>query len=298
MMAQNKLKRWFITPWIALIFGGLIHTLTIIATNGAQPAWLGALLAATAVCGTFLWFVLRGVARTSDNLPTMTWGAAVGTIVAAVGTMAGGDPLALFYAGVVYLLGSLIYVYWYSRFGRQASPNLVVGRPLPDFELEELDGTRIRSSELTGQPTVMLFFRGNWCPLCMAQIKEIAAQYQALEQRGVQVALISPQSQSHTRSLARKFDVPFRYLRDPDLNAAKALGIMHEDALPVGMEAMGYDRDAVLPTVIVTNSAGQVLFADETDNYRVRPEPQTFLQILDGELPANSPVGESRTAAS
>ena len=298
MTTQNKLKRWFITPWITLAFVGLIHSLAMLATQGLELAWLGAALGAGAVCGTFLWFVVAGMARTSPDLPTMTWGAAAGMILALAGVIGGGDPLALFYAGVVYFFGSLAYVYWYSRFGRGTSRRLKVGDKLPDFELEDLDGSRIHSGELTRQPTVWLFFRGNWCPLCMAQIKEIAAQYRELEQRGVQVALVSPQSQAQTRSLAAKFDVSLKHLRDPDLNAAKALDIVHEDALPLGMEAMGYERDAVLPTVIVTEADGRVLFADQTDNYRVRPEPETFLRILDGRLSSVSSAGEGRTLAS
>ncbi len=44
---------------------------------------------------------------------------------------------------------------------------------------------------------------------------------------------------------------------------------------------MGYDSDTVLPTVIITDEKGKIIFVDLTDNYRVRPEPETFLQIID-----------------
>jgi hypothetical protein len=36
-----------------------------------------------------------------------------------------------------------------------------------------------------------------------------------------------------------------------------------------------------MPTVVVTDAGGRILFADQTDNYRVRPEPSTFLAVLD-----------------
>jgi len=35
-----------------------------------------------------------------------------------------------------------------------------------------------------------------------------------------------------------------------------------------------------MPTVIITDEDGKFLFSDETDNYRVRPEPELFLEIL------------------
>jgi hypothetical protein len=35
-----------------------------------------------------------------------------------------------------------------------------------------------------------------------------------------------------------------------------------------------------LPTIIMTNASGKIIFADLTDNYRIRPEPETFLEVF------------------
>jgi hypothetical protein len=35
-----------------------------------------------------------------------------------------------------------------------------------------------------------------------------------------------------------------------------------------------------MPTVLITNPDGTILFADETDNYRVLPEPGLFLESV------------------
>lgn len=48
----------------------------------------------------------------------------------------------------------------------------------------------------------------------------------------------------------------------------------------MGMEVLGYDSDTVMPTVIMTDATGKILFADLTDNYRLRPEPETFLKVF------------------
>jgi len=47
------------------------------------------------------------------------------------------------------------------------------------------------------------------------------------------------------------------------------------------MDALGYDADSVLPTVLITDPNRTIIFADMTDNYRVQPEPSTFLAALD-----------------
>ena len=116
----------------------------------------------------------------------------------------------------------------------------------------------------------------------MAQIKEIAAQYQQLADHGVQIVLISPQPHKHTRKLAQRFDVPFIYLVDSGNKVARQLKLLARNGLPFGMQLLGYDSDTVMPTVIITDDEGKIIFADLTDNYRVRPEPETFMRVLSG----------------
>ena len=73
---------------------------------------------------------------------------------------------------------------------------------------------------------------------------------------------------------------------------ARSLGIELENGPPFGMQALGYESETVLPTVIVVERGGRILWADETDNYRVRPEPETFIEILR----AANAAGASRAA--
>jgi peroxiredoxin len=116
----------------------------------------------------------------------------------------------------------------------------------------------------------------------MAQIREISAQYQELERRGVAVLLVSPQPVSHSVALAKKMKVNFQFLTDENNAMARQLKIDQEHGVPLGFEVLGYKSETVLPTVIITDEQGKILFLDQTDNYRVRPEPETFLEVLDG----------------
>jgi peroxiredoxin len=99
---------------------------------------------------------------------------------------------------------------------------------------------------------------------------------------------VSPQSHANTRALAARHDVPFRFLVDPDGRAAGQLGILHEAGVPLGIP--GYAPDTVFPTAIVTDADGRILLADQTDNYRVRPEPWTFLAALDARTAGGAPA--------
>jgi peroxiredoxin len=226
--------------------------------------------------------IFRNVARTSSRLPLVTLLATAGVILSFWGYTRGGSSEAPLLA-IAGWTGFILYAYWYSSFDRQPSAQLRVGSTLPSFELKDVEGQTVTSSSFSDKPTIWIFYRGNWCPLCMAQIKELVAQYKELQSLGVRIALISPQPHKYTIALAKKFDAPFDFLTDKGNRAARALGIDHSHGLPLGMQMFGYSNETVLPTVIITDAGGRVLWAHETDNYRVRPEPDVYLAVLRGD---------------
>ena len=173
------------------------------------------------------------------------------------------------------------YVFWYSKLEqREKSTILELNKQIPNFPLENTSGKKLEIYNYIGNPMIILFYRGNWCPLCMAQIKEIASKYQELESMGVKTILVSNQPHQNSQSLSDKFKVNFDFLVDKNNEAAQELGIDHKYGIPGGFQVFGYDSDTAMPTLIITDETGKVIFLDQTDNYRVRPEPDTFIRIL------------------
>jgi peroxiredoxin len=277
------LRPLFIGLLIPLLMVAVIHSaigLSTAADPATRLAWAGALLSTGGFALLFATLFLRRSARTSRTLPLLTVATVAGSALALLGLARGGPLLPTIYAVGPGLLGSLLYTYWYSRLPRAATA-IRTGQPLPRFDLLDAEGAHVSSSQLAGQPALWMFYRGNWCPLCMAQIKEVADRYRELAERGVRVLLISPQPAGHSRALAERFDVPMQFLVDPGNRAARALGLAAPEGVPLGMQALGYDTETVLPTVLLTDAAGTVLWVDQTDNYRIRPEPDTFFAVLD-----------------
>ena len=279
-MQAARLKRAFILPFFAFQGVVLLHSLWRAGSSGFAPVWLGPLVVSGSFFAFMGWVMASGAARTSRDLPGLLSAGAAGLALAMAGGARGTTPavLPIAYAGIGFA-GLLLYVFWYSRLGRTPADSLRVGETLPEFVVEDERGEPVSSLALRGAPVVWLFYRGNWCPLCVAQIRELAERYKELEARGARVALVSPQSHELTRALAVRFEVPFRFFVDRGGRAARNLGILHEGGVPIGMR--GYEADTVLPTALVTNAEGRIVFVDQTDNYRVRPEPETFLAALD-----------------
>jgi peroxiredoxin len=281
VVIDARYKSLFISPAIGIVMLLMVFSLVqAFISDHEQTAWLGAAIAAFPFSILMFRLMTRSVVRTSDNLPVLGAIAAAGVMVSIweqfIEETSGWVPTSVALTSAV-LFG--VYIFWYSRFGRIASSDLSVGAALPDFDLIDSDGESFSSDELLGSSAVLMFYRGNWCPLCMAQIKEIAARYADLDAMGIKVVLVSPQPDEQSRRLAAMYDVPFRFLIDKDNELARSLGIAVSNGVPIGLPG-GYAPDTVMPTLVVTNAKGIILFSDQTDNYRVRPEPDVFLAIL------------------
>lgn len=274
------LKSIFISSYMALIATYTVVALWLGTLSGRWLAWAGVLLTTIPMMLVIArLLIFKNIVRTSARFPLVNVLGIVGTALSLVAWLrSGGGPLAATIAFSSWI-GFLAYAYWFSSFQRGPSA-LIVGSMLPAFTVTDVDGRLISAPDFVGRPTVLVFYRGNWCPLCMAQIKELAKSYIELAELGVRVALISPQTDKNTKKLARTYGVAFDYYTDAKNSAAQRLGIENVGGTPLGMQLFGYDSDTVLPTVIVVDAGGTIVWAHETDNYRVRPEPEVFLAVL------------------
>ena len=175
---------------------------------------------------------------------------------------------------------TFLYIYWYSDNHRNLSQLILNESSLPTMKLKDENGELISSDAWLGKPALIFFYRGNWCPLCMAQIAEIAKFYKKFEEKGIQVIFIAPQSQNNTKKLARKYNLGFKFYVDENNAVAKQLGLVHRFGLPMGFQALGYASDSVYPTVIAIDENGMIIYNDQTTNYRVRPEPEELMKIF------------------
>jgi peroxiredoxin len=282
MKTVNFIKAQFISLYLTYASIVAVIALYTLYDQGYNHLWFGLLLTSVPISALIAyWMVRQKTARTGSRLPIIYGLGIVGLALVLFPVTGGPQELDLpHYLAIVGFGFFLVYIYWYSRLGRTLSRDLEIGNRLPVFEALDVYGETVSSKSFEGKPTLYLFFRGNWCPLCMAQVKEVAATYQRLIDLGVEVVLISPQPENETRKLAAKFNVPFHFLTDKGGKAAQALGIDAPNGLPFGLQVLGYDSDTVLPTVIAVDSGGDIIFADQTDNYRIRPEPEVFLAVF------------------
>ncbi len=279
---MNSLKPYFVVAYTVLAITISVIAVLRLGLRGLSLTWVGALLSAAPYVGLFAWSrYAKKTPRTSPRLPipTLITLGGMGLSIYGYVNEPGGDSRFGLIAAAVATVGFMLYVNWYSIFNRRLNSKLSMGKLLPNFDVQDRDGTAVSSAVLLGKPALLLFYRGGWCPICMAHVDEVASRYRGLIERGVQIALISPQPPDLTRRVADLYDVAFKFWVDVDSSAAKALDILNEKGVPAGLRSK-YGADTVLPTAIITDAEGKIIFTDQTDNYRVRPNPDLFIEAL------------------
>ena len=275
---MNLLKSLFISGYMMMTMGITGYAGWRLAQGADWAAWGGVLMTSGPLLMIGCWMMFSNVARSPANLPLFSGLAIVGVLLViwSERTLVGLAPM----LALLGLAGTLIYIYWYSKLNRGEGAKVRLGDPLPDFTVTDVNGSPVTSQQLSDRPAILIFYRGNWCPLCIAQVKEMVAIYDDIRNMGVRVAFISPQPHDKTIALAKRFDVSFDFLSDQENQAARLLGIDSSHGLPMGMQALGYESETVLPTVIITDAKGRVAWVHETDNYRVRPDPDVYMEVL------------------
>jgi peroxiredoxin len=273
----GQFKRWYAIPYVIMCILVTLQSASYhLGDNAFSLSWLGVSVAIgpLVVFMAVIYFLPWSGVANYIAVPFVT--AFVGTVLAVIEMR----PLPTFYSLFLGLGGVLVYIFWYSDLDRKDNPLLKIGSKLPDFTVKSIDDKELHSSVFLGRKTLFIFYRGNWCPVCQSQLQELAEQYQEIQRRGVAVVLISPQSAERSAELARRLDVEMQICVDEGNRAAKRLGIVHHYGVPLGF--WGYGSDTVLPTALIVDESGSIVYADLTDNFRIIPRVQTLISALDG----------------
>ena len=99
-----------------------------------------------------------------------------------------------------------------------------VGDIAPDFELEGTDG-RFRLSDHRGERVVLLFYPGDFTPVCTKQFCSYSDRYEEMDRLDARVVGISAQSVERHHEFQAMHAIPVPLLADVDRKVAKAYGL-------------------------------------------------------------------------
>lgn len=168
-----------------------------------------------------------------------------------------------------------------SESAESVSP-LLPGLSVPEVTLKDTQGQPVALKQLlANKPTVLVVYRGGWCPYCSKQLKNIQNIEQQIAEMGLQIIAVSPDSPAKLAQSTISSPT-YQLLSDDQLALAQAMGLafflddktakVYRNKLGVNFVGLDGEQKVALPVpaVFVLDTQGMVHFQYANPNYRVR----------------------------
>lgn len=164
---------------------------------------------------------------------------------------------------------------------------LLIGEKIPTAKLQDVEGKIIDFNHFIAQkPSVVVFYRGGWCPYCNLQLSGLASIEKQILDLGYQIIAISPDDYQNLKHTEEQSKLHYTLLSDKNGAFIKEIGIAFETSLMIkGYIATKGQKGAVsdvipVPTVMVLDTNGSILFEYINPNYKQRISGEMLLAVL------------------
>lgn len=160
---------------------------------------------------------------------------------------------------------------------------LPVGATVPAVMVRDVAGIELDlATELGGKPTLLVFYRGSWCPYCNKHLAELQSAEAELLALGYQILALSPDESDGLKAATKKSHLGYRLLSDRAMKASEAFGLAFRvDAMTVE-KYQGYGirlapvtgepaaRWLPVPAAYLIGRDGKVKFVYTNADYKTR----------------------------
>jgi peroxiredoxin len=157
------------------------------------------------------------------------------------------------------------------------------GARLPKLTLKGVDGKAFDLyAAVAKKPTVLIFYRGGWCPYCMRQLSGMEGVLEELTEGGFQLIAISPDNPEELAKTAVKEQLTYTLLSDSDAAAMRAFGLAFQ-ASPTQFELLerysGTNHHALpVPAVYFVDANGTIKFVHSDPDFKTRMNPSRVVE--------------------
>lgn len=172
----------------------------------------------------------------------------------------------------------------------QVTP-IMNGQNIPAVTLFDVDGNTVSLKQIVSEkPTVLVFYRGGWCPYCNTQLAGLREIEEKVIAMGYQLVAISPDSPERLKEAKVENDYKIRLLSDANFDVISEFGIgffLPEKTAKryrnkMGIEFVNIDGTSKValpvPAVYIVDKEGLVHFNYVNPNFWVRLSPELLYQ--------------------
>ena len=191
---------------------------------------------------------------------------------------------ALFLAGTVPMQGAI-------PVGAESVTPLKVGERAPTAIVKTLDGADFDLGRaFATKPTVLIFYRGGWCPFCNRQLSGIQDYEPKFIALGYQILAVCTDKPGDLKATLDKHQLTYTLLSDRAMNAASAFRVAYrltdQDEKKYGTYHIGVpeipDRAGghwlPVPSIFIIDSDSIIKFVEFNANYQIRPPTEEILK--------------------
>tara|TARA_E500000075_G_C6966381_1_gene308233 strand:+ start:872 stop:1468 length:597 start_codon:yes stop_codon:yes gene_type:complete len=164
---------------------------------------------------------------------------------------------------------------------------ILIGETLPNASLENLEGKYVQLKALLEEkPTVLVFYRGGWCPYCNVQLSGLVEIEKDIIELGYQILAISPDDYKNLESTIEMNNTKYVLLSDPNGEFIQEIGIAFKTSSSLkeyitGKGQKGETSSVMpVPTLMIVDKKGVIKFEYINPNYKERISAEMLLSVL------------------
>ena len=188
----------------------------------------------------------------------------------------------------VLILFLLVFQHSFAQFpakNTDVSP-LLISEFIPDTTIVAVDGTKQSTKNIfSNKPTVLIFYRGGWCPYCNLHLVEIQKVEKDIVSMGFQIIAVSTDSPKNLNLTTAKDSLKYSLYSDSNGALAKSIGIAYkapknyEPILKTGSEGVNPGFLPV-PSLFVVDTSGKIVFEYISLDIKNRISAELVLSVL------------------
>jgi len=166
---------------------------------------------------------------------------------------------------------------------------LKVGEKIPSIEVISNNGEQTNIlTILKEKPSVVIFYRGGWCPFCNKHLEAIGQSEEEIVKLGYQIIAISPDAPKKQEKTIAKNDLKYSLYSDSNGKLITAMGIAFKAPKKYKSMLERYsdnknDGFLPVPSLFIVDTHGKILYEYVNADYKNRISAEFLIKLLKDE---------------
>lgn len=162
---------------------------------------------------------------------------------------------------------------------------LLIGETMPEVQVTQMDGSKTDvGTVLNGKKTILIFYRGGWCPYCNSHLSDLQKIEPKLKELGYQIIAVSPDVPAKLSESDQKHDLSYQLYSDVKGELMGKMGIAFQaperyQKMLLNVSAEENKGWLPVPSVFIINDKKQIVFEYISPDFKHRMNGDLLLAV-------------------